>query len=88
MRLLLLRAAFLLAVLVHHARDHFYGEREVAVEANKLLELLPTNARFDVGASPRDLLKIYRDLDGGRLSALTPRVQMAQKLATNRACCE
>jgi hypothetical protein len=71
---------------VHHARDHFYGEREVAVEAKKLLEILPTNAQVDMGASPRDLLKIYRDLDGGRFNAPTPRVQMAQKLATNGAC--
>jgi hypothetical protein len=48
---------------VHFARDKFYGERLVPIEARKLLELM--NQSTDEGATVRDLLLRYRSADRG-----------------------
>jgi glycosyltransferase involved in cell wall biosynthesis len=45
---------------VHHARDHFYGEEEVAAAAAKLLERMGTDAP---SKNTRELLKVYRGLE-------------------------
>jgi hypothetical protein len=48
---------------VHHARDRFYGEEEVAVAAAKLLERIGVEAP---SKNARELLKLYRDLERGQ----------------------
>jgi hypothetical protein len=45
---------------VHHARDDFYGEEEVALAAAKLLERIGTEAP---SKNARELLKVYRSLE-------------------------
>jgi glycosyltransferase involved in cell wall biosynthesis len=47
---------------VHHARDKFYGEAEVALAAVKLLERIGTDAR---SKNACELLKAYRSLESG-----------------------
>jgi cellulose synthase/poly-beta-1,6-N-acetylglucosamine synthase-like glycosyltransferase len=48
---------------VHHARDRFYGEEEVAVAAAELLGRIRTNAPPE---NARELLKLYRSLERGQ----------------------
>lgn len=55
--------AFMAMKFMHDARDKFYGERNVAEESLKLLQLLQASVPKAIGSSPRELLKIYRDLD-------------------------
>jgi hypothetical protein len=47
---------------VHHARDHFYGERDVTEEAGKLMALR-NRTRLRGHLRTADLLKIYREID-------------------------
>jgi hypothetical protein len=48
---------------VHHARDHCYGEEEVAVAAAKLLERMGAKS---APKNTRELLEVYRDFERGR----------------------
>ena len=48
---------------VHHARDRFYGEEEVATAAAKLLERIGVKAP---SKNVRGLLKLYRSLERGQ----------------------
>jgi hypothetical protein len=48
--------------LVHHARDNFYGEEEIAVAAEKLLAKI---GHEQWTRSTTQLLQVYRKLDRG-----------------------
>jgi hypothetical protein len=48
---------------VHHARDHYYGEREIPEEARRLLALVRPDAQPETGSSLLELLKQFRELD-------------------------
>jgi hypothetical protein len=48
---------------IHHARDHYYGERAIETDAERLLELLVERVGCKVGGSTRELLLAYRRLD-------------------------
>jgi len=48
---------------IHHARDHYYGERAIEADAERLLELLVERVGCKVGGSTRELLLAYRRLD-------------------------
>ena len=54
---------------VHHARDRFYGERNVGEESAKMLAKLAPDRKPDTAMSLRELLEIYRALDRGELPA-------------------
>lgn len=58
--------AFRVMKFVHHARNHFYGERKIEEEAKRLLHLLLGTSTPCVNFSLRELLKIYRALDVGK----------------------
>ena len=55
--------AFIALKFIHFARDDFYGERDVADEAAKLLQVLPGGSKALKAASTRELLQVYRALD-------------------------
>jgi hypothetical protein len=56
--------AFRVMMFIHHARDNFYGESDVASAAGKLLSLRGQgeSAPNSIG----ELLRVYRELDRGR----------------------
>ena len=64
--------AFMAMKFVHHARDKYYGEREISKEAARLLANRPGAGEPSAKASTRELLQIYRALDRSAPGPGTP----------------
>jgi glycosyltransferase involved in cell wall biosynthesis len=62
--------AFQAMKFIHHARDHYYGAKDVTEQAAKLLPLM--SGQNGSGLSTRELLQIYRRFERRSRSSISP----------------
>jgi hypothetical protein len=65
---------------VHHARDKFYGEREIPAEARKLAQLAWPEERVPGASRPKDLLLFFRAKERKLPEAPTARASLSIQL--------